>query len=277
MQSVADWNGGRLISLAGRKKVLWAAGVMSRTGDASAQFRGFQRYLENGHGFSSGDFLELSYRARFSGGEWVPVSYQQADCDVPLERSSAQAAHALRWYDTRLPRDVELHLVGYSLGGVVLFRAVSELLTRERAHWPGRLRSLSTLSSPHFGTDLGIEGELLGLFGLGSILLPGDSVARELCTLGGDPRHRARVERDAQQLRGAGVRLLTLADEFDTVVTPDDAVIASPSEQSRFVLSSPRSRLGGRYADAVLGHGPLIDNPRAWALMAEVIGRQQPR
>jgi hypothetical protein len=73
------------------------------------------------------------------------------------------------------------------------------------------------------------------------------------------------------------VRLLTLADEFDTVVTPDDAVIASPSEQSRFVLSSPRSRLGGRYADAVLGHGPLIDNPRAWALMAEVIGRQQPR
>jgi len=183
----------------------------------------------------------------------------------------------LRWYDARLPIDLELHLVGYSLGGVVLFRAACALLAEDLARWRVRLASLITIASPHFGTDLGEEGGLLGLFGLDSLLLPSGAVARELCTLGRDPAHRATVERQALLLRRAGLRLLTLADEFDTVVTPDDAVIAPPAERARYVLSSSRAQLGGAYADAVLGHGPLLDNPKAWQLMVEVIGPQEPR
>jgi pimeloyl-ACP methyl ester carboxylesterase len=183
----------------------------------------------------------------------------------------------LRWYDARLPVDIELHLVGYSLGGVVLFRAASALLAEDVARWRARLASLITVASPHFGTDLGDEGDLLGLFGLDTLLLPGGAVAKELRALGRDPAHRARVEQQAAHLRRAGLRLLTLADEFDTVVTPEDAVIAPSDERSRYVLASARAELGGAYADAVLGHGPLLDNPRAWRLMAEVIGPQEPR
>lgn len=275
-ETIPDWLSGQTVDLRGRKKILRAAGVLSRTGDAARQLGGFSRYLQREHGFSPGDFLEVTYRGRLSGPDWAPAPYEQADCQVGLDQSTAQAARQLRWYDDRLPIDQELHLVGYSLGGVVLFRAAVALLSDDLARWRLRLRSLITLASPHFGTDLGPEGELLGLFGVGSLLLPGP-VGRELVGLGSDPAHRARVERQADLLRRAGLRLLTLADDFDTVVTPDDAVIAPPDKRSRFILSSSRAQQGGAYEGAVLGHGPLLDNPKAWRLMAEVIGPQQPR
>jgi hypothetical protein len=275
--TLSDWLAGQVIDLRGRKKVLLAAGVLSRTGDASVQLGNFSRYLRREYGFSKGDFLEATYRGRLSGSEWSPTPYQQADCEVPLAQSTAQIIRQLRWYDARLPIDVELHLVGYSLGGVVLFGAAASLLAEDPAHWRQRLGSLITIASPHFGTDLGIEGDLLGIFGLGPLLLPGGAVGRELCQLGSDPTHRPRVEQQAELLRRNGVQLLTMADEFDTVVTPADAVIASAGERARYVLQSSRSRLGGAYEGAVLGHGPLLDNPKAWRMMAEVIGPQEPR
>src|SRR5581483_1974931 len=162
---LADWQSGQLIDLRGRKKVLLAAGVMSRTGDALRQLAGFARYLQREHGFVQGDFLEMTYRGSVRGTEWTPQDYQAADCEVPLAESSARAVQLLEWYDRRLPLDLELHLVGYSLGGVVLFRAAAELMRTDGVRWSLRLRSVSTLASPHFGCDLGFEGELLGLFG----------------------------------------------------------------------------------------------------------------
>ena len=276
-EAVADWMQGQTIDLRGRKKVLRAAGILSKTGDAARQLGNFSRYLQREYGFRPGDFLEASYHGRETGGEWMPAPYQAAHAEVPLAESTVQVVRQLRWYDARLPIDLELHLVGYSLGGVVLFRAASALLAEDEARWRVRLASLITVASPHFGTDLGDEGDLLGLFGLDALLMPGGAVAKELCALGRDPAHRARVEQQAARLRRAGLRLLTLADEYDTVVTPEDAVIAPPEERSRYVLASSRAELGGAYADAVLGHGPLLDNPRAWRLMAEVIGLQEPR
>ena len=272
-----DWHGGRAIDLRGRKKILWAAGVLSKTGDAARQLAGFGRHLQRNYGYVGGDFLEATYRGRLVNGAWSPAPYEPEHAEAPLDESSALVVRQLRWYDVRLPDDVELHLVGYSLGGVVLFRAARTLLAEHPGHWSSRLRSLITLASPHFGCDLGPEGDLLGLFGLDSLLLPGGTVGRELCGLGRDPAHRARVEREAELVRRSGVRLLTLADEFDTVVTPEDAIIAPPAERERLVLRSSRAQQGGAYADALLGHGPLLENPQAWALMAEIVGPQQPR
>jgi hypothetical protein len=274
---LADWQTGQVIDLRGRKKVLLAAGVMSKTGDARRQFGSFTRYLQREHGYVQGDFLEATYRGSLRGAEWMPQVYQTGDCEAPLAESSGQIVQLLRWYDRRLPIDVELHLIGYSLGGVVLFRAAAELVREDRACWSLRLRSVNTLASPHFGSDLGLEGELLGFFGFHDLFIPGGAVGRELCSLGGDPTHRQRVERDAQLLRSAGIRLLTLADEYDTVVTPEDSVIAPAAERSRFTLATSRYQQAGAYADAVLGHGPLLDNPKAWRLLADQLGPQEPR
>ena len=276
-ESIPDWVPGRSIDLRGRKKVLRAAGILSRTGDATRQLGGFARYLQAQWGFVAGDFLEASYHGRGAGEGWVPAAYEAVHAEVPLAESTAQVTRQLRWYDARLPVDVELHLVGYSLGGVVLFRAAFGLLSEDLARWRVRLASLITVASPLFGTDLGEEGGLLGMFGLDSLLMPGGVVAKELFALGRDPGHRARVEQQAALMRRAGMRLLTLADEFDTVVTPEDSVIAPAEERSKYVLASSRALQGGAYADAVLGHGPLLENPRAWRMMAEVIGRQEPR
>jgi hypothetical protein len=274
--SVTDWLNSQSIDLRGRKKLLLAAGVMSRTGDAARHFRGFSRYLQREHGYSRGDFLEATYHGRGSGADWLPLAYEQTHCEAPLAESSANITRQLRWYDARLPIDQELHLLGYSLGGVLLFRAAAALVAEDRARWRARLGSVVTLASPLFGTDLGAEGDLLGLFGFNALILPGP-VGHELVVLGRDPAHRARVEREADLIRGAGIQLLTLADEFDTVVTPEDAVIAPPAERDRFVLRSSRTLLGGTYADAVFGHGPLLENPQAWQLMVQVIGPQEPR
>jgi pimeloyl-ACP methyl ester carboxylesterase len=277
MDQLLDWLDGRVIDLRGRKKIVRAAGVQSKTGDVSRQLMGFGRHLERQHGYSSGDFLETTYRGRIADGAWQPAPYQPVDAEAPLADSTAVVARQLRWYDVRLPDDLELHLIGYSLGGVVLFRAAVALLAENRAHWASRIRSVVTLASPLHGSDLGPEGELLNLFGLDSLLLPGGAIGRELCALGRDPAHRVQVERDAEQLRRAGVRLLTLGDANDTVVTPEDSIVAPPAERARYTFSSSRAQQGGLYAEAVLGHGPLLENPRAWALMVETIGPQVPR
>jgi pimeloyl-ACP methyl ester carboxylesterase len=272
-----DWLSGEPLDLRGRKKIVRAAGVLSRSGDATRQLAGFTRWLQREHGFAAGDFLEVSYRGCTSTAGWSPLPYGANDVDVALGQSVEQVRRHLVWYDAALPPDLELHLVGYSLGGVVLLRAADELLATEPDHWAQRLGSVVTISSPHFGCDLGIEGDLLGLFGFHSLVLPGERIARELCDLGSNPRHRAEVERMAERLRRAGVRLLTLADENDVVVTAADAVIAPLAERAQLVLNTSRARVGGAYRDNLLGHGPLLDNPKAWQLMAQTIGPQQPR
>jgi hypothetical protein len=274
--SLLDWQEGRSIDPRGRKKVLLAAGVYSQTGDAERHLGPFSRFLQRSHGFQPGDFLEATYRGRWDAAGWRPALYRQADAEASLSDSTAHVVRLLKWYDARLPIDLELHLVGYSLGGVLLFRAAQTLLDSEPARWQLRLRSLVTISSPHFGCDLGVEGDLLGLFGLGA-LLPGGQAGRELCALGSESEHRSAVERQADQLRRLGLRLLTLADENDVVVTPADAVIAPPDQRGYFTLSSSRSSVSAARAEAALGHGPILDDPKAWTMMARVIGPQEPR
>lgn len=72
---VDDWQPGRRISTHGRKKIVLAAGLLSRSGEALDRFGGFLRYLVTSHGFGPGDFLEASYQTRQDADGWRPVPY----------------------------------------------------------------------------------------------------------------------------------------------------------------------------------------------------------
>lgn len=273
--TIEDWLPGRRISLRGRKKVVLASGLLSRSGEVFRQLVGFTRYLENNFGYSSGDFLEVSYNSEEGAGGWRPAPYERHHCEVSLKAGTLQVARSLRWYRARLPENTEYHLVGYSLGGVTLFGAAAILTEAEPDRWRGHLGSVITLSAPMFGADLGPEGDVLDAFGFGALLPAGEAV-RELIARGRDPTHRVQVERQAARLRAFGVELLTLADVDDVVVTPDDAIIAPPAERERYVLSGPRAPLG-EMDRSPLGHGPVLRNTLAWVRMARLIGAQVSR
>jgi hypothetical protein len=274
---VDDWQTGRRLNTRGRNKVVLAAGMLSRSGEALLRFGGFLRYLTTNHGYETGDFLELSYNSMQDAKGWRPIPYERTHCEAGLADVTAHIGRGLRWYRSVLPDDTRYHLIGYSLGGVALFEAAGALLFGEPERWQGRIGSVITLAAPLFGTDLGLEGDLLGALGLGTLLPSGVSV-RELIARGSDPRHRAQVERLAARLRSQGVNLLTLADSEDVVVTPADAVIAPLHERNWHVLSGKNVvSLGGGGTGVPLGHGPLLDNTLAWVRMAKLIGPQQPR
>jgi hypothetical protein len=273
-----DWQVGRRLSTRGRNKIVLAAGMLSRSGEATGRFSGFLRYLTTTQGYEEGDFLELSYNSMEDAAGWRPIPYDTIHCEAGLADVTAHIGRGLRWYRSVLPDDTRYHLVGYSLGGVTLFEAAGALLFGEPDRWQGRIGSVITLAAPLFGTDLGLEGDLLGALGFGDLLLPSGESVRELVKRGSDPLHRARVERLASRLRDQGVNLLTLADSDDVVVTPADAVIAPPRERDWHVLSGKNVvTLGGGGRGVPLGHGPLLDNTLAWIRMAKVIGPQQPR
>ena len=273
-----DWQAGRRLNTRGRNKIVLAAGMLSRSGEALDRFDGFIRYLTTNHGYQAGDFLEISYNSTQDVEGWRPIPYESTDCQAGLSDVTAHVGRGLRWYRSILPDDTRYHLIGYSLGGVALFEASAALLFGEPERWEGRIGSLITLSAPLFGTDLGIEGDLLSALGFGT-LLPSGIAVRELVARGSDPLHRASVERIAARLRSQGVNLLTLADPEDVVVTPAEAVIAPLHERDWYVLSSRSqvSLFGGSAVGVPLGHGPLLTNTLAWVRMAKAIGPQEPR
>jgi hypothetical protein len=274
---VDDWQAGRRINTRGRNKIVLAAGMLSRSGESLDRFGGFMRYLATSYGYGPGDFLELSYNSMLDADGWRPIPYDSTHCEAGLADVTAHIGRGLRWYRAALPDDTRYHLIGYSLGGVTLFEAAGALLFGEPDRWQGRIGSIITLAAPLFGTDLGLEGDLLGALGFGSLLPSGVSV-RELVARGSDPIHRARIERLADRLRSQGVNLLTLAAEDDIVVTPADAVIAPPRERAWHVLSNKNVvAFGGSGMGVPLGHGPLLDNTLAWVRMAKLIGPQEPR
>ena len=272
---LADWLPGRQISTRGRKKVVLASGIMSRTGEVLRQLDGFLRYLENNFGYVRGDFLEVSYHSVADGAGRRPAPYEPRHCQVSLKEGTLQVVHSLRWYRARLPEDTVYYLVGYSLGGVTLFGAAALLTEAEPERWRGRLGSVITLSAPLFGSDLGVEGDLLGALGFDALLPQGEAI-RDLIARGSSPEHRARIERQAERLRAFGAQILTLADADDVVVTPADAIIAPPHERDRYVLTGPRAPLGG-IGRSPFGHGPLLSNTLAWVRMARLIGPQEAR
>src|SRR3954454_3724033 len=163
-----DWQAGREISTRGRNKIVLAAGMLSRSGEAISRFDGFIRYLENTRGCEAGDLLEISYNSVQDADGWRPVPYEMSHCDVSLKDVTAQVGRSLRWYRSVLPDDTRYHLIGYSLGGVSLFEAASALLFGEPERWQGQIASLTTLAAPLFGTDLGLEGDLLEALGFGA-------------------------------------------------------------------------------------------------------------
>jgi len=270
-----DWQAGRRLSTRGLNKIALAAGMLSRSGEALARFDGFIRYLMSNYGYEAGDFLEISYNSVQDADGWRPIPYDSTHCDVTLKDVTAHVGRSLRWYRSVLPDDTRYHLIGYSLGGVALFEASGALLFGEPDRWVGRLASVITLSAPLFGTDLGLEGDVLGALGFGA-LLPGGQGVRELVARGRDPRHRVAVERIADRLRSLGVKLQTLADPADIVVTPEDAIIAPPFERDRYLVNGPRATWTGGVG-VPLGHGPLLSDTLAWVRMAQLIGRQEPR
>jgi hypothetical protein len=274
---VDDWQAGRRINTRGRNKIVLAAGMLSRSGEALDRFGGFLRYLTTSQGYELGDFLELSYNSMLDADGWRPIPYDSSHCEAGLADVTAHIGRGLRWYRAALPDDTRYHLIGYSLGGVTLFEAAGALLFGEPDRWQGRIGSIITLAAPLFGTDLGLEGDLLGALGFGSLLPSGVSV-RELIARGSDPLHRAKIERLAARLRSQGVNVLTLAAEDDVVVTPADAVIAPLHERDWHVLSNKNVvAFGGSSMGVPLGHGPLLDNTLAWVRMAKLIGPQEPR
>lgn len=270
-----DWQVGRRVSTRGQNKIVLGAGMLSNSGEAFERFKGFLAYMVTTHGYDPGDFLEISYNSIEDAEGWQPVPYTRAHCDVALQDVTTHVGRSLRWYRSVLPDDTRYHLIGYSLGGVALFEASGALLFGEPERWQGKLASVITLSAPHFGTDLGLEGDLLGALGFGA-LIPGGVAGRELVARGSDPNHRARVERLASRLRSQGVTLLTLADAEDVVVTPADAIIAPPQERAQYVLGGPHvPSFAG--TGVPLGHGPLLSNTLAWIKMGKAIGPQVPR
>lgn len=271
-----DWQSGRRLNTRGRNKIALAAGMLSRTGEALQRFDGFLRHLMTNFGYEPGDFLEISYNTVADVEGWRPIPYDTSHCESSLTDVIAHVGRGLRWYRARLPDDTRYHLIGYSLGGVALFESAAALLFGEPERWQGRIGSLTTLSAPLFGTDLGVEGDLLRLLGF-ETLLPSGMGVQELVQRGSDPLHRAKVERLADRLRGQGVKLLTLAAEDDVVVTPADAVIAPPHERAWHVLSSRNVVSFGGGTGLPLGHGPLLNNTLAWVRMAKLIGPQEPR
>ena len=273
-----DWQVGRRLNTRGRNKVVMAAGMLSRSGEALDRFDGFIRYLMTNHGYQLGDFLEISYNSTQDVEGWRPIPYDSIHCEAGLSDVTAHVGRGMRWYRSVLPDDTRYHLIGYSLGGVALFEASAALLFGEPERWAGRIGSLTTLAAPLFGTDLGLEGDLLSALGFGTFLPSGIAV-RELVARGSNPLHRASMERIAGRLRAQGVNLLTLADADDVVVTPADAVIAPPHERDWYVLSSKSqaSLFGGGGIGRPLGHGPLLTNTLAWVRMAKSIGPQEPR
>ena len=140
----SDWRDGRIVSTRVRNKLILATGIGSTSGDASEKFGFLLRNFRESMGYDRGDFLEVSYLCSNFGGERRPVPYQAGHCN---ERSIAESvynvANVLRWYRSKLPQQ-RLHLIGYSLGGVVLFESAARLMEKNPEHWRGHIASFTT-------------------------------------------------------------------------------------------------------------------------------------
>lgn len=239
-------------------RIVCLAGAGSQSGRAWEVFEGLIHYLITVGGYHRADFIEASYRV---GPDGAPLPYRAVDSTRPLEVATANVARALEWL--RRERPGRLHLIGWSLGGVVFFDAIAALV-RADPSWTADLGALVTLSSPLLGSDL--DGlELVGDLAVGPV---GADLARRAA----DPEERARVQRDAARLRAAGVRLLTLAAEDDAVVPPEEAVLPGSGETPGALIFRPRRRAGAPPLESFLGHGALPHDPICWPCILAALG-----
>jgi hypothetical protein len=248
-----------------RKRIVLAAGIGSRSGDTRRLFGAFQAYLITEGGYRVADFLEATYAGDYAGGRWVgPAPYDGAVFDVPLATCINHCAQALLYWARQGRAVTEWHLVGYSLGGLVLLEAAIRLHRRAYDSWGRHLRSITTLSAPLNGCHLG------DLRWLGELVGPG-VVGPELCALGDDPRHRRRLEDDVAALRAAGVTVTTLVEADDAIIQPADGIVG-PVDPSLIVPCTASS--DASFVARVLGHGRILDEPRVWRRLLATIGPQ---
>ena len=246
-----------------RSQIVCLAGAGSRSGRAWEIFDGIIRYLTVVGGYDRRDFVEASYRVGEAG---EPLPYTEEDSTRPLVQTTGAVARALEW--VRRQGSTRLHLLGWSLGGVVLFDAAAALV-RADPSWARDLGTIVTLASPLLGSDLdGID--LVGAMAVGPV---GGDLARRAA----DDAQKRLVQQNAARLRTAGVRVVTLAAEDDAVVPPEEALLpADGPEPSAFVLR-PRRRPTAPYVESVLGHWDLPHDPVCWQRVFAALGPAEQR
>lgn len=267
-----DWREGRVVDRCCLKKVVCAAGLASYSGDAEGHFASIRRHLSALGGFDETDFLEATYNGAVVEGEWRPLPYHVKDAQSPIERSVLALARELEWYRERLPA-TRFFLLGYSLGGVIVYEAAAWLLSHDVGGWRRRLAGVATLSSPLLGVDFGVLARLArsvagrpDFYGAAGV---------ELVRRAGDPETVGQMESAAALLRASGVRLLVVVDRNDAVITPGDAVLPSARRAGEVVtISAPIPP----HADAIarrFGHGPVLHDETTLRAVMRLVGTQE--
>ena len=242
--------------------IVCLGGAGSRAGQIWDILGDVRRYLIAAGGYHRSDFVEVSYRVAPDGS---PLPYQEEDSLMSLAQAEDNVRRTLDWLRRRSAG--KLHLLGWSLGGAVLFDAAASLVTRD-ARWAGALGSIVTIASPVLGSDLdGID--LLGALAAGP-------AGAELTRRAADDVEKKRIRAAAARLRSLGVRLVTLAAEDDAVVTPEDALLPSDGAEPFAYILRPRRRLGVSYVETILGHGALPHDPMCWQRVFAALGPAEP-
>ncbi len=238
--------------------VVCLAGAGSQSGRPFVVLDGVLRYLTVAGGYTWDDFVEASYHTTREG---EPLPYDAAHSTASLDEATRAVARYLRWLRRRGAS--RLHLLGWSLGGVVLFDAAATLLDLDPT-WGKVLGGIATLAAPLLGSDL--DGlDLIGALAAGQ-------AGVDLCRRAADDLEKERVREDAARLRAAGVRLVTLAAQDDAVVTPEDALLPALGREPGAYILRPKRRVNAPAYESVLGHGSLPFDPACWQKVLEAFG-----
>jgi hypothetical protein len=267
-RAVPSWRPGHFVWPGGRTKLVLLGGIGTRTGDAERSFSSMLRFLAERGGYDPRrDVLEGTYAGTEIDGVWQPTTYAPADTRKPLIDQAEAVAGCLDWYRQHLPSDARLCVLGYSLGGVAGLDGATLAIARDREAWREHLGALVTLAAPLRGCSIGAlinwawlitaEPEPLGAAG------------HDLDARWKDTDEQARLERRVAFVRAAGARVLTLVDPDDSVVRPEEGLVAAPGEtlldlQVRTQITRPGS----------LGHGAILDEPAVWRRVLAAIGPQ---
>jgi hypothetical protein len=269
LQAVPSWRPGYYVWPTGGTKLVLFGGIGTRTGETERAFAGMLRYLSDQGGYDlKRDVLEGTYGGREVEGRWEPAPFVTADTRKPLIDSAEAVAGCLDWYRERLPATARLVVLGYSLGGVSGLDGATLAIARDRVTWHNRLGAVVTFAAPLRGCSIGAlihwawlvtaEPEALG------------DAGRDLDARWKDAEEQTRLERRAAFLRTYGVKVLTLVDPDDSVVRPEEGLIAAPGESLLDLQVRTQVRRPGS-----LGHGAILDEPAVWRRVLAAVGPQQ--
>lgn len=295
---IPDWRRGHQIDPGTRKKVLFAHGLGSATG--ATTFEPIQRELAD-LGFGPADFLDLTPRVV----DGVPRPYSPDDLRGPLADSIAGAGACLAWYLQRLPAGQEIHLIGYSLGGLLLIRSLATLLALHPDVIAGRVGSVIGLNAPLAGLPPDAPGLVGTLLGLGRRVPEAekllDPVIRDLIAEGRDPAAEARRDEEFLRIVSAGISVAILGSLDDQIVAPARVAPDMPGLERVEIVNETAIRPSlqvDRLVDRLLragqehglplpgldrpgatgfwlGHNQILNDPAAILAVWEHVGRQE--